>query len=1168
METQKYFDLLNKQTNIVYIAAEKARKKGYDPIDKVEIPLVKNLAERVEGLISSVAPQIIGKGIPSRIKVLEEKYGSMDWRVALTISLEVAQEKFCKFKDKREAIEVGIRVGFAYITIGTVASPLEGFTELKIRKTRDGKDYFALMYSGPVRSAGGTGASVSVLIADYLRKKLGFAEFDPDEKEVKRFVTEAYDYHERITNLQYLPSIQEIEFIASHLPVQIDGEPSEKIEVSNYKDLKRVETNMIRNGVCLVLCEGLAQKAPKVLKQIHLWGKDFELEHWLFLDEFVKLQKRTKAKTETTKKLNPDFTFIADLVAGRPVITYPLRKGGLRLRYGRARTSGYSASAINPLTMKVLDDFIAIGTQLKVERPGKATVVSSCDLIEGPIVKFKDGSVEKIEKESQLKDKEVKKILFLGDILLSYGDFFNRNHLLVPAGYCEEWWSKEFEKSIVDNFGTLDAGRLALFAEIPIEEIENLLKDQFAKPSAKTAVKLSQKLNIPLHPYYTFYWAGTSLENLKAIILWMNHMKLEKDEQGTVIKIILPYNQEGKEAFEDIGLPHTFVNNEFVVVEKEYALPLIVSIGINTKTPEEILSIIEQNKEKDVQSLLDLISEIKLRDKCGVFIGARMGRPEKAKIRQLTGSPQVLFPVGDEGGRLRSFQSAMKEGKIKGEFPVYFCSKCKKETIFPICEMCETKTQKKYICEKCGLIDDTSCLHGPAKQYKTMEIDINHYINTFLEKLELKSIPDLIKGVRGTSNESHTPEHLFKGILRAKHDVYVNKDGTIRYDMTQMPLTHFKPAEVRTSIEKLKELGYTHDVYGKELIEENQILELLPQDIVLPACEESPDLGADKVLLNIGNFVDELLSRFYKEETFYNFKKTDDIIGHLALVLAPHTSAGIVTRIIGFSKTQGFLAHPLLHAATRRDCDGDEASVSLLADALINFSKEYLPSHRGSRQDAPLVLTSNINASEVDDMVFDLDIDSSYPLEFYLATLEFKDPREVKIQQIKGVLNTGKEYQGLKFTHDTTNFNKGVRCSAYKTIPSMEDKLKGQMILAEKIRAVDLPDVARLVIEKHFIKDIKGNLRKFSMQQFRCVKCNEKYRRPPLIGKCTRCGGRIIFTISKGFVTKYLEPSLSLARKYDIPAYLKHSMILLERRVEDVFGKDKEEQAGLGRWFG
>jgi len=1172
MENLKsYFEILNSQLNLALETAREARRKGIDPVKEPEIPLVKDLSERVEGLISSVAPQVVGKGIPKRIKELEKKYGALDWRVSLMIALEVAKEKFCKFKSKLEAIETGIRVGFAYLTMGTVASPLEGFTNLKIRKTKDNKEYFALFFSGPIRSAGGTASAVCLLIADFLRRKFNYASYDPSEEEIKRMVTEVNDYHERVTNLQYHPSEKELVFLLKNLPIQIDGEPSEQIEVSNYKDLKRIETNFIRNGPCLVLCEGLAQKAPKILKQLKIWSKDFGLEEWLFLEGFVEIQKEIKAgkeKKETGKeeKLTPNFTFISDLVAGRPVLSFPLREGGLRLRYGRTRTSGYSSCSLNPLTMKVLDGFIAIGTQLKVERPGKATAITSCDSIEGPIIKTKEGSVIRIENKEQLKDIEIDKILFLGDILISYGDFYNRAHVLVPAGYCEEWWIQEFEKAIVNNFGSLDLEKASNLLEIPTSNLNSLMKNPLkTRITGRAAITISKKLDIPLHPYYTFYWSLIRPENILALLSWFKEMKIEK-EREEIKKIILPLKQEKKEILDKIGLPHLVVNNEFVVIEKEYALTFLTTLGLIEKELEEITNIVEENKEKSALEIINLISEVKIRDKAGTFIGARMGRPEKAKIRKLVGSPQVLFPVGKEGGKLRSFQSALEKGTIKAEFPIFYCPKCNRETVFSVCEKCWSPTKKKFFCSVCGIIDKEICpKHGRALPYRTKEINIEEIFDFLLKKLRTKTLPDLIKGVRGTNNESHIPEHLIKGILRAKHNLYVNKDGTIRYDMTQLPITHFKPKEIGTCIEKLKEMGYEKDIYGKELNNEEQVLELKPQDIILPSCQESPNKGADEIFFNVANFIDELLEKLYDLKPFYNLKSKQDLIGHLVLALAPHTSSAILARIIGFSKTQGFFAHPFLHAATRRDCDGDEASVILLLDALINFSRLFLPSHRGSRQDAPLVLTSNINPSEVDDMVFDMDICSFYPLEFYSAALNYKDPREVEIKQIKHYLE---KEEKIGFTHNSFDINNGIKCSSYKTIPSMEDKLKRQMALAEKIEAVSESDVARLVIEKHFLKDIKGNLRKFSIQQFRCVNCNEKYRRPPLIGKCLKCGGRIIFTISEGFVLKYLEPSLSLAKKYNVPDYLKHNLELVKRRVEDVFGKETEKQEGLGKWFG
>jgi DNA polymerase II large subunit len=447
-------------------------------------------------------------------------------------------------------------------------------------------------------------------------------------------------------------------------------------------------------------------------------------------------------------------------------------------------------------------------------------------------------------------------------------------------------------------------------------------------------------------------------------------------------------------------------------------------------------------------------------------------------------------------------------------------------------------------------------------------VPIKHYFDTVLKQMGISHYPELIKGVRGTINPERFVEYLGKGILRARYDVHVYKDGTTRYDMTQLPITHFKPVEVGTSVERLVELGYDVDVKGAPLVSDSQILELKPQDIILPQCEESPDIGCGDVLLNCAKFVDDELELLYKQERIMNAKSIKDLAGHLTIVLAPHTSAGIIGRIVGFSKTQGLFAHPLLHAATRRDCDGDEACVILMMDALLNFSKKFLPESRGSTMDTPLVLTSVLTPSEVDDMAFDVDIEWQYPLALYEAALEFKMPWDVKLKQIKGCLGKPEQYEGMGFTHDCTDIGETVRCSAYKTLPSMEDKLKGQMDLAEKCRSVEESDVARLVIEKHFLKDTKGNLRKFSMQEFRCVGCNTKFRRPPLIGKCTSCSGKIIFTISEGSVVKYLEPTESLAKKYNVPDYLKETIELLRNRIEGVFGKEAEKQTGLGAWFG
>jgi DNA polymerase II large subunit len=437
-----------------------------------------------------------------------------------------------------------------------------------------------------------------------------------------------------------------------------------------------------------------------------------------------------------------------------------------------------------------------------------------------------------------------------------------------------------------------------------------------------------------------------------------------------------------------------------------------------------------------------------------------------------------------------------------------------------------------------------------------------------LKKLNTKIYPDMIKGIKGTANINHVPEHLIKGILRAKHSISVFKDGTTRYDISEVPLTHFKPKEIGVSVEKLKKMGYTYDTKGRSLERGDQVLELKPQDIVIPCSPDSPDEPADEVLFRTANFIDELLEKLYNQKPYYKLNSKDDLIGQVVIGLAPHTSAGILGRIIGFSKTQAYLAHPMFHAAMRRDADGDESCILLLMDGFLNFSKEYLSNRNGATMDAPLVLTYILNPAEVDDMVFDLDIGWRYPLELYAAAKEFKPASSVKVNQLGRHIGTSLQYEGIGFTHGTDDFNAGILCSEYKLLPSMEEKLFGQMDLAMKIRAVDSGDVARLVIEKHFIRDIKGNLRKFSTQQFRCSSCNEKYRRPPLMGRCTKCGGKIIFTISEGSIIKYLEPTISLGKKFHIPAYLTQTIALTKQRIENYFGKEADSQAGLGKWFG
>jgi DNA polymerase II large subunit len=1149
MEIKKYFERIQKEVESNFEIARAAKKKGFDPSLDVEIPIATSLAEKCTGLISTVYPQVGDRKIVSRILELEEKFGKLDPAVALTIAEEIAKEKYCKFKDLKEGMEAGIRLALSYLTLGVVSSPIEGFVELKFEKTKDGQQYLAPYFAGPIRSAGGTEAGFSLVIIDYLRETLGYAAFDPTEDEVKRGIHESYMYHERVSNLQYLPSEKEIEFLMKNLPIQVSGDPTEDKEVYNYKDLSRVPTNFIRGGFCLVLNEGIAQKAPKILKRIKkLQEKGFKLSNWNWMSEFVEIQHKIKENKSVGSSASA--TYIKDLVAGRPVFGHPSRSGSFRLRYGRCRNTGYSSLAVHPSTMRVSGDFIAIGTQLKIEKPTKGCTIASCSTIDAPIVKFKNGDVKQLwnSEEAKKRYNEIEEIIYFGDILVPYGDFMNRNHSLDKPGYVEQYWLQHLKKA---------GGNSEL--DICFEK----------------AVELSKEFSIPLHPKFIFYWTQIDFNLFLSLLDWLAHDEIRSG------KLILPYKQsdrerfsKGKKALELLGCEHT-VYMENVIIDEKNTKFLLFNLGISSNESkieasiDGIINLVKDLKNKSVLEIINSLSDIEIKDKAGTFIGSRMGRPEKAKLRKLIGNPHVLFPVGKQGGRLRSFQSALEEGFVESDFPSYYCDVCKSECVYSRCKICGKIGQRMCIDRVSGEKFLGESVSDTKREYGLQKIDIRNYFEDAkkVSKLSGDEVPVIVKGMRGISNKDHTCEHLAKGILRAKNNLCVNKDGTIRYDMTQMPITHFKPKEIGTSVLKLKELGYNLDIEGKELVNDNQILEIMPHDIILPSCDESSDENADDVLLRICKFIDDELEKIYGLPKMFNATNKDDLIGILGACMAPHICTAITSRVIGFSKTQALLASPYMHAAMRRDCDGDEAAFMLLIDILLNFSKKFLPAHRGGTQDAPLVLSTLIRAGEVDDMIFDVDTSSFIPLELYDSAELNKSPYDVKMEQVRNRLGKDNEFNGLMFSYDTDDINEGPRCSSYKTLPSMGEKVDAQMVLCEKIRAVDTSDVARLIIERHLIRDTRGNLRKFSMQGFRCVGCNAKFRRPPLSGKCEKCGGKLIFTIAEGSVLKYMQRALDLGRKYNVSPYLIESLELTEMYIQSIFGKDKEKQENLGKWF-
>ncbi|MEM2918893.1 MAG: DNA polymerase II large subunit [Candidatus Altiarchaeota archaeon] len=1104
----EYFSELKKKISDAYDIASKARAEAIDPDIEVEAIPAGDLATRVEGLVGLA-------GIASKIR----KFGRSN---ITNIIDDILGEDviFLKKEEIENRIEKAIRTALAILTEGVVAAPIEGIAKVKILDNPDGSRYISIYFSGPIRSAGGTAQGISVVFADYIQKKLKLQGYRPTNEEIERYVEEIKLYNDRISRLQYLPSDDEIREILKNLPVCVDGDPTEEMEVAIHRDLKRVETNRIRSGMCLVIAEGIAQKSAKVMKYAASIGLD-----WSWLASIKKVN------TTANNELKPQPKFMLEIVGGRPIFSSQSKKGGFRLRYGRSRASGIAAKCIHPATQILLDNFIATGTQLKIESPGKGCVITPCDEIECPVVKLKDGSVLRVETTEMAKKlkEQVQEILFLGDILISYGDFLQSNTPLMSSGYCEEFWIQELKEVAAD------------------------LPREIKKISAIEAIEISKKFSVPLHPRYTYPWEDISIKELEKLANWFFSGKIEDKF------FVLQNNDcEAKRVLECLYAEHQ-VRDDKIFIEENTFLPLLMQMGIYNEGKISKENFVEKIKEfspdDNAFDFIEKISNVKIRRKIGTYIAARMGRPEKAKERKLAPPVHSLFPVGLFGGKERSINVAAEKNIISVELANFKCEKCNSRAIFPICQKCGEKTTLKRICPLCkNFSDEDICIKCKARTvyYDKQDIDLATLWKNAIDNVGHSEV----KGVIGLISTYKIPELLEKGILRAKNSLYVFKDGTIRYDATNVPLTHFKPKEANVSIEKLKKLGYEKDIEGNELKSDEQILELKVQDIIL-------NENGLEYLFRVSKFVDEELEKIYHMKKFYNAENKEDLIGALVVGLAPHTSAGIVGRIIGTTRANVCFAHPYWHAAKRRNCDGDEDSIMLLLDVLLNFSRKYLPEKRGGQMDAPLVISTILDAKEVDDEVHKMEIVSEYGIEFYRATQERKNPADIKIATVQSILKTD-PYSGIKFTHSTSDISGEVLESNYVKLKAMMDKVNSQLRVAEKIRAVDENEVAELVINSHFLRDCYGNLRAFSKQKFRCIKCNKSYRRIPLIGKCTKCGGKLLLTVTEGTIRKYIEISLKLIERYKVSQYLRQRIILLQKEIDSLFMNDLSKQVCLG----
>ena len=268
------------------------------------------------------------------------------------------------------------------------------------------------------------------------------------------------------------------------------------MEVSVHRNMSRLDadskpqilTNRLRGGVALVI-SSIAQKAKSVLKHTKSNGLD-----WNWLNSLIKINKGA-----TLQPVHDTAEFLQELVAGRPILAYPGAAGGFRLRYGRSRFTGIAAKGFSPASMIILDDFIACGTQLRIEKPGKGCVAMPVDGIEGPFVKLASGEALRIDirtagtgaeepgDEDPISWRPARDLWRLQE----------EQHPSLPTSYVEEFWAEQLK--------TMRAAP----------------KRYRSTLSFRQAMDLSEKYKVPIHPQYTYDYsevsAGALLELVKAL---------------------------------------------------------------------------------------------------------------------------------------------------------------------------------------------------------------------------------------------------------------------------------------------------------------------------------------------------------------------------------------------------------------------------------------------------------------------------------------------------------------------------------------------------------------------------------------------------------------------------------------------------------------------------
>ncbi|MHA1329940.1 MAG: hypothetical protein ACTSR2_02575, partial [Candidatus Hodarchaeales archaeon] len=784
-------------------------------------------------------------------------------------------------------------------------------------------------------------------------------------------------------------------------------------------------------------------------------------------------------------------------------------------------------AGIHPATMSLLE-ILTPGTCIKTDLMDRTLTVSPVSCINGPLIELENGYFLRIETLTELKKVKDKIITIweLGDILISPEDIPEQETFDTPS-WTEEWWAMSVKKAANMKYGSIR--NLANFLDIDVSTFEKILEKPLSrKISSDLIIKISKLTQVPLHPHLSFNWNEIAISDL---ILLLEHINSSINES-------IPNTNEVKLVLKQLGVPFELDDK---VIRSELFSPFIRLLKGKLT---ELTQLIQENTELlEIEHLLNKLLDLPIRSHCQRRLGVKILRNEKSEERFLNPPAHVIFPVGTYGGAQRNILKLSKNGTVSVHLSNRFCSFCNKVTYESFCPICKNKTIQLYTCNNGHLFEEKTCPEcgkfGIASTFQM--IDYPSLINESYRKTKISSL-DKLKGVSYLVSKHRIPENLSKGMLRAKNNLFVYKDGTTRFDLTNASLTHFKPKEIGTTIEELQHLGYSHDIFGNDLTDEDQTIELYPYDVIISQ-------SAEKFLINLSNFIDEELTLLYNQPPYYRIKSARDIVGSLIIGLSPFSKVAIVGRIIGFTNSNIMFAHPIWHKLKTRNCNGDIDSFTLLLDVFLNFSEEFIPASRGGYMDIPLIL--NI----IEDWE---DMNHYAQQEFYSLNLPFFENIS-RIQSANQIItyNTSLlEPLGDKY-HYTDLISLPLIANPFQQ-SKIVDKVAIELSILKKLHGIRTQEFVELILENDFLDKISISIDKFFSQPFRCRRCNFTFRRTPLTKSCPNCNHETIsLTLSEGWVLRYLQIIRQLKTPYEeyLSNYLKSWIDLIELYNRTLFDK-------------